>query len=115
MLEKSKFEREIDEILGKTDVHESINTGATEKSRQASIPKVFDETFSGAAPKRSPKKTLTENQPETRQSNNRWYGNFSLRSIHSDGTSSHHTIRHWIISHRICTLVPMTNIDKELS
>ena len=52
MPEKSKFEREIYEILEKTDAYDSIDTGTTEKSGQANKLKAF-ETFSGANPKRS--------------------------------------------------------------
>ena len=55
MPDKSKFEREIDEILEKTDAYDSISTGATDKSRHASKPKAF-EPFSGTTPKRSPSK-----------------------------------------------------------
>ena len=55
MPDKSKFEREIDEIIEKTDAYDSINTGATDKSCQASKPKAF-EPFSGTTPKRSPSK-----------------------------------------------------------
>ena len=55
MPDKSKFEREIDKIIEKTDAYDSINTGATDKSRQASKPKAF-EPFSGTTPKRSPSK-----------------------------------------------------------
>jgi hypothetical protein len=55
MPDKSKFEREIDEIIENTDAYDSINIGATDKSRQASKPKAF-EPFSGTTPKRSPSK-----------------------------------------------------------
>ena len=55
MPDKSKFEREIDEIIETTDAYDSINIGATDKSRQASKPKAF-EPFSGTTPKRSPSK-----------------------------------------------------------
>ena len=55
MPDKSKFEREIDEIIEKTDAYDAINIGATDKSRQASKPKAF-EPFSGTTLKRSPSK-----------------------------------------------------------
>jgi hypothetical protein len=55
MPEKSKLEREIYEILEKTDAYDAIDTGTTEKSRQANKLKAL-ETFSDTTPKRSPNK-----------------------------------------------------------
>ncbi|MBT3994551.1 MAG: hypothetical protein HOF01_02020 [Chloroflexi bacterium] len=56
MPDKSKFEREIDEILEKTDADDSISTGDPSQSRRPpSKPKAF-EPFSGTAPKRSQSK-----------------------------------------------------------
>ena len=60
MPHKSKFEREIDEILKKTDAGDPIGAGGTGQSRQSSKPKTF-EPFSGAAPKRSQGKKRSSN------------------------------------------------------
>ena len=53
MPEKSKLEREIYEILEKTDAYDSIDAGTAEKSRQANKLKAL-KTFSDTTPKRSP-------------------------------------------------------------